>query len=677
MGVVTHPMMMHSDIVPVPVIFGGAQVCFTHTAVGTEYITFDPSTYIAGMEDDDYVIIVTVGSGIDSASVSLYHPEWTVHAGARGETNGNTTQMVMGKFWVAADPSDQLLIHTRVAGGVCLTIFVARGVSHRKPVDLRASVSTDTGITDSVQSFWFPPWRPHQDGGNGAPALHVGFLTLGGTPLVVADEANVACAPDTRISNFFSQAKTPAESACLAAVHYQANLVNRAGSNHQLSHGTAGFSSTNLIWREASASGEFDRYNYFDLGGSRTHFLSRDIAATAGDDIFFDITFNVEGKVSNGDKVCCLSIIDPDGFEWGQEFRPTVWSDFAAEFDGLPDGVYGAPSDAGNNGLSPGRGGIWLTADTTGTYTARFYVGKEGTGNTWSTGSDPATYYNASVSTFGAGLSLNTPPFIDGTFAAQAGEFSYDGYCAPVIFKIGMSATATMPTDLLHSLVLEICTSTTVFKPTRMLPEFAFSGITWVDSDFLNPSGTLQNFGFRSAGGFITDTSVPPTYRLTEGGAETDGKYYWEMTAQESTTSTEFVVALIHAGCTWSAFSGAWNIIKMTDHGIAFNGLGDTRQITGDFLGDFGSVVAGDVYGFALDTQASTCALYRNGALLFTADLAAAGEGSDEQRQSWQFGFSMRDSTTDTVPVLCNFGPAGSFVYTPPVGYVAWDYAVP
>jgi hypothetical protein len=675
---VSHPMMMKSPIVAVPVLFGGAQVCFTHTHVGTEYITFDPSTYIAGMEDDDYVIIVTTASGVHAARVQLYHPEWTVHAGARGDTSGNTSQMVMGKFWVAADPSDQILVYTASPGGVCFTIFVARGVSHRKPVDLRANCQQDTGVADSVQSFWFPPWRPHQDSASGAAAIHVGFFQLGGTtPLIPAVETNVSCHPDTWISNFFTQIKSPTQSACLGAIHYQGNLQNTAGSNGVLAHGTLGFSRSGLHWEEDVASGEFDRWCYHDYGGSRTHFISRDVSATAGDDIFLEMTGLVEGTVSNGDFVMILSITDPDGFEWGQEFRPTVWSDFAGNLDGLPDGVYGAPGEAGNGSVCSGRGGIWLTADSTGTYTARMYVGKEGTGLTFSAGPNPALTYSVLAATFGAGISLNAPPFIDGTFTAQAGDFSYDGYCAPVIFKVGMSATATMPTEALQSLIFEICQSTTVFKATRMLPEYSYSGITWADSDNLNPAGTLQNYGFRAASSFITDTSVPPTYRLTEGGAETDGKYYWELTAQESTSSTSFLAGVIHAGTTWSSWLNSLTIILTSDRSIGFNGAGDTRQITGDILGDFGSVVAGDVFGFALDTQGQTCALYRNGALLYTADTASAGEGDDEKRQSWQFAFAIKDSVTDTAPVLANFGPAASFVYTPPAGYVAWDYAVP
>ncbi len=146
-----------------------------------------------------------------------------------------------------------------------------------------------------------------------------------------------------------------------------------------------------------------------------------------------------------------------------------------------------------------------------------------------------------------------------------------------------------------------------------------------------------------------TVTNMNTSLRATVG--KSTGKWYWEVTAQ--TASANEVIGIANLVAPTNQYTGQ----NADSLGVYSNGgcVGSVGGSTG-CVGGATTYTIGDTLGFALDMDAGTLIVYKNGVQLYTVSgitgtiYPAAGAGGG------------------TIDYLANFG-ASSFLYTVPTGY--------
>ena len=213
-----------------------------------------------------------------------------------------------------------------------------------------------------------------------------------------------------------------------------------------------------------------------------------------------------------------------------------------------------------------------------------------------------------------------------------------------------------------------------------MVSNYQIPDLLWLDSTHLSLSASSQPQGASGNGGGIgglslcADTCILPTYRTTEGGADTNGKYYFEVTCNEADADSDMLPAsVIRHGAPWQEI--VINGFGTPGDNSAIHVRGDGNVINyGTILGDFGSIASNDVLSFAIDVVGKSYGVYRNGALIFTGD--STNDDTDPtqaDRLAFQLAAELHDSLTANY-MHAVYNLRGPFTYSKPGGYVAWDW---
>lgn len=692
---VTQPMLMSGVTPDVPTThLGTAKWCEAHTAVD---FTWDltPSDHIAGLENGDYMVLIATTSTIDGGYVPVMMTGWDylLRDTAVNNTSGARNGAILGRFYNSAAPTQTVTVSPAGAGDTCMILYAFRGVSRRKPVEVTVVSAQQAnpavgGSYPAPPCFYFPPFRPHK---NVATAIHASFYVSTGNdqlPVVTASVANLLT--DAHVVSFDSQSADgdgyTYQVYALVAVHRTDKLSNLTGSYDDTTQSMQGFStSSGIVWTENGTPVDYDRMALYGPGNS-VHTWTYEAAPVycyTGDIISlmgcWSITYDA---VIGTDSQLGLAIVTPSGDVVAQAFLPQVTTSFDPLFDGRAD--YGFCVNNGHSGLTAL---IAHVATENGEYTPRVYHLKEGQALAYSVGADSGTNYvlgrSPGARPYGAGVAVNSVPFIAGTFAAQSDFFSYGGYAPAVVILSPSDSTFTTNrgTGFLQQVIIEILEDDVdlTLYPTRMEPDPSYNGVLWDSAAQLSLDNAADQPRYAAvtsvvAAGMVlrASTGVMPTYRLTEGGADVDGKYYLEVTVHETTAASHTHLAVICNGADWTGVGRGQQANDRLNKFISVRGDGTVREFD-TLLGDFGSMTAGDVFSFALDVKAGTCAVYKNNSLLYTADDSALNDPTVLPWLSWSFVATLQTSSTyEFTDVTFNF--KGPFTYAKPAGYVAWDW---
>lgn len=670
---VNHPLLMAGDpgepgMNP---LVGSGTGCISSVVSPNSTFNLNPADYITGLQNGDYVLIVCSSSG-NTASI-MHASGWATYAWCTNSgLTGFRRAVVVGGFWNSASPTTTFTIDRNGTYDMCFNMYAFRGVSRVKPVEHHYAYVTDLGTGNERSSFYWPAFRPHYTGAAGATVFGYAMLEDPGAvsgAYATASETNMVTA--NTIYDVRWKEVSMGHSYSWVGLARQGELSNVSGTYSDGTHGVRGFTANNITWQEVTSSADMDRYEFYDYGGTRFKYLSCSFSATAGDEISFSVVMKQNINVASSDWQGAMSISDPSGNEYGISLNANRFkNEWDGSFDGRPD-YWWAHGSSAQQSLS--LHGIGLDAPSTGTYTAKFYSTKEGSGLSWSAGADPATLYLMRTRVNAAGVGINAVPFIEKNSAGSASPFSNDGYVGGAVLKFsGTVSWDPQPNAPIG--MLELIPANQTPHPVRFVPYPAAGYLLYDDSNYLDVGGSNQPFGYFPAFPMYADQCVHPTYRTTEAGGDNDGKYYWEITCQEATTSANFILAVLPSGLSIDTDTSTPLSSWFTDECIAqVLGNGEIRGPNYGLLVDFGSVGNGDVISFALDIPAGTCAVYRNGSLQATGNVTAGSHPTQAKRSPYRFVAQLSGATvSDMSPIKANF--RGPFVYSKPSGYVAYDF---
>jgi hypothetical protein len=409
------------------------------------------------------------------------------------------------------------------------------------------------------------------------------------------------------------------------------------------------------------SNGEFQEL-VASTGTATTHYAYQDVTLEAGETYFLSM-----GAWDDTSPISApgLSIVDPDSVETGMVYKTTaapntfivdqIGNEPSVMFDPTME-ISGIPSEC------PMFFGFAYTASQTGTYRIKVHVYNVTSGTTVSgtfTGSSTKVIYPRMVSLTKSRLGIGSD--IDN-------GANYRNYVTTGVYNQPSYGSQSWGWGC--SLVEDTAT----LRPAELVPHTwpaapgHGGGPVWASDARL---GTVEDRwqGSREFETFIlnADRWVLPSYRLTEGGADTDGKYYFEATYSTASTGTWGVGVVNPSGRLYIGETSSTDISPFRWRTSAQYSLptGSTRTGTPT------TPSPGDILGVAIDYVNEVIIFYKNGVEDWRATMPAAwGDSGGIPLRAFVQGVS---GSSGNFPALTvNF--KGPFSYKPS-GFVAYDWA--
>lgn len=664
-------------------------------------ITFDLDVDFPGISVDDYVLyFVRIDDGAHGALLanptsatpnrfidqdSAVKPIWweTGDQDFKVDSNSSNRQgclwaCVYGGF-VTATTQDVTFTRSAATYDLCGFAVAYRGISKRQPVDYMSGCNSEGNISAipytvsyAHRGHLLPALKTH----NTTDALVFWALaendtSFHGAPMDFYGNRSV-------LEDFTYFAQSRWDNTVNNEIHWHAwteqiPVTTGAPVNmldwDDIAAGGGGGGFVSAAWNLVNcttgtstiSNGEFQTL-IGSSGTSTTHYAYQDVTLEAGETYFLSMGAwdDTSSTGSPG-----LSIVDPDGVETGMVYKTSgapntfivdqIGNEPAVMFDPTME-ISGIPAEC------PMFFGFAYTPTQTGTYRVKVHVYRTTGGTTVQasyTGAASILIYPRMVSLTKGRLGVGAD--ID----AGAG---YRNYVTTGVYNQpsygsqswGWGCSLTEDDAVLNE--VELVPHTWPAAPGHS------GGPAWADDTRLVINEDKWQ-GSREFEAFVltADRWVFPTYRLTENGSDTTGKYYFEATWTTASTGSWGI------GVQWQ--SGRIYIGEQSDNDIApyrWRSSSSYTLPTGSTrTGTPTSPASGNVLGVAIDYENQVVIFYKNGVEDWRATFPSAW--NDAGGIPLRAFFNGVSGTTGNFPALTvNF--KGPFSYKPS-GFVAYDWA--
>lgn len=676
-----------------PVVSDYYAACVALTQSTSETFTVDTSAVLTAADGDLIVMEYSVGSVSGPPQVYGLPADAIYISTGTGNGNFNCDRRTGWACWFYNSASPTVTIGSKVLGSgipFCYRLYVVQNPCRRKPVDFinRFAGDEDTCLIS-------PPTRSHSE-----PARVMGSFVLTvdtvDTPTGIPTAAssmlwgdyaeffygNQSGMSPTAIIKF-STAGRPSKS------DWQSLFSNAPNTG---SGSLSGWTQNNLQLDPTPAAdlGDFNRDHFVTFGatGVVRHCLSQSFSATEGDEICFMAMIKAREPSSGTKYYLFPSLVVPGGQEYLNPFSTSYVSSWDGEVAGNPDWNIGLwPA---NVAITSDRGfltGFIHTAPVTGTYTVRLNALRSTNSLDYETSTNPTAEAQLYSHLAGAGLSLNgTMPPYSLAWTGSTEEGAVDNHIPMPILKTDYNSHSgeSWNTTGHYSDFFQLPEPDDTLLPVRVIsvggnlpvpPQFNDANQLQVVSSGGTYIAGIMDFVYRA------DQCVLPYYRTSEAGSDLDGKYYWEVTVKEASTYNRgWVGFVVPAAAHGGAETNFWSLPPVYSCVYRFDGA--ISGYTGAAATGYSTVAADDIISFAVDIPGRTASIYRNGSLVATVDFVDPAGSADTDLNEWAEkspiyacgrGYASA-STGDGTGLYFNFG-AQAFAYTPPTGYVAYDFA--
>lgn len=650
-------------------------VCKTSTSAD-HAITLTPATNLPGIQDGDYLVVwLYCGRATESRYCFTPLSGWTVISGRSQRSDASAANyLCVGRFYNASTDSAYTWNHERsVNTTICLQAFAYRGISRRYPVDQIQGVLTlgngGWGYLPDHQTMWGRRRRIHHASAVVAQAIMYRSSSTG--PMLPLTAANYLGGGTLDVGSygFASNMHLDCFHERVGASALENLLVNQVMNGGEI--GAAGMSAVNIIVEDVDhpdGGRKSDLLRVTGGGVSAHHYLAHNVTLTEGQQGF--VLARLGGYVSySTDHRWIVAVVRPDGIIVGQAFSinsngvavstlvsmedPDLWFGQGCDYSGLPS-------------WKSFYAGIAFTANETGTYQIRLYPIKEtATGLSYNPGSSDS--YATQLGFYGCSCAIGHMPDMIAT-GDPAGAGLNDGNIVPnAVWKFGTTDRAYY-TDAYGSGFVLNKAALTAFQAPILLPVYPET-VNPVMLSSTAMSGTVQPYRHAEETGLhlMSDRVLLPYYRMTEGGADVQGRYYWEVEVG-TTSKAEHRVGF----CTESSMTMWYDgLVSLVGPGIVCRG--DNRIYVGQtHVAGTGNWFAGDILGFALDIVGNYAAIYRNGDLKWSGALSSIA-GVDQACFRVFCGLEDESGGVGITPCQFSFNFTGPFAYAKPSGYSAFD----
>ena len=647
-------------------------VCKTSTAADHE-ITLTPATNLPGIRDGDY-LVVWLYCGRATANRYCFTPlsGWTVISGRSNRADGSIANyLCVGRFYNAATDSAFTWAHERsVDTTICLQAFAYRNISRRYPVDQVQGVITAGNISHTLpdhQTLWGRQRRIHHSSAIVGQALMYRSSTVGEMLPLTAAAYLGGGTLDVGAYGFASNMHLDCFHERVVSNGLRNDLTNVPMQGGEI--GLGGFTA-HQVQTVASDSGSL-RSDLIEVAGnnvSQHHYLSRTVSLSAGQQGFFLARLGGYTSAST-DHRWAVCVVRPDGIIVGQMFTtnqsgvgvsssvslvaPDFWVGQSGNYSGLPS-------------YKSFLAGIAFTANDAGDYELRLYPIKE-TAAALAYNPGSAEWYTTNLGFYGASFGIGRLPDLVAT-GGSAGSGLTDRNIVPIAaWRYGTSDRAYYTDTYTSGFVLNRA-ALTAFQAPILLPVYPDTVQPVMASD-AELSGASQPRRHVEETGLhvMSDRVLAPYYRLTEDGAEVQGRYYWEVTVGASSSSGHRIGIATDASMT-VAYDG---LVSATSPGLVVRGDGNV-YVNNVLVAATGGWALHTVWGFAIDIAGNAAAIYKDGALVWSGAIAAVT--GITQAHFRAFG-GLEDMGGGAGISICKmaFNFTGPFAYAAPAGYSAFD----